>query len=77
MRSPNEGNTTTPVSSRLWKSRGSTSDHSMDAGICGLAITARCEAKASHKIYTNIISAINDKRDPIEDSTFHFINASG
>jgi hypothetical protein len=45
--------------------------------MCGLAITLRCEAKASHKMKMNSISAVKDNRDPIEEITFHFINASG
>jgi hypothetical protein len=45
--------------------------------MCGLAITVRCLANASHKIKINSIKAVNDRRDPIDDTTFHFINASG
>lgn len=40
-------------------------------------ITVRCEAKASHKMKINNISAVNDNSDPIDEITFHFIKASG
>jgi hypothetical protein len=49
----------------------------MAVGICDLVITVRCEAKASHKIKMNNMSAINDSSDPIEDTAFHFMKASG
>jgi len=61
----------------LWKSNGSTSLHSIEVGMWGLAITLRCEANASHKMKMNSINAVKDRRDPIEETTFHFINASG
>lgn len=37
----------------------------------------RCDANASHKIKINNISAVKDRRDPIDETMFHFINASG
>jgi hypothetical protein len=49
----------------------------MDVGIWDLEITDRCEAKASHRIKINIIKAINESSEPIEDTTFHLVNASG
>ena len=67
----------TPVSSRLWKPRGRVSCHSIDDGIWRLEITLRCEENASHKIKMKNIRAVNDKRDPIDDTTFHIIKASG
>jgi len=66
-----------PVSLRLWKSRGRMSLHSIAVGMCGLATTLRCEAKASHKMKINSINAVNDSNDPIDEITFHFIKASG
>ena len=42
-----------------------------------LEITLRCEAKASHKMKIKNIRAVKDSRDPIEDTTFHIIKASG
>lgn len=42
-----------------------------------LLSTGRCEAKASQIMKINIISAVNDSRDPIDEITFHFMNASG
>jgi len=66
-----------PVSLRLWKSKGKLSLHSIADGIWGLEITVRCEAKASHKMKINNISAVNDNSDPIDEITFHFIKASG
>jgi len=45
--------------------------------MCCLVITARCEAKASHTMKINIISAVNDNSDPNDEITFHFMKASG
>jgi hypothetical protein len=39
--------------------------------------TPRWAENLSHKIKINIIKAIKDKRDPNDDTTFHFIKASG
>jgi len=67
-----------PVSLKLWKSRGRIgSDHSRADDMWGLEITLRCEAKASHKIKINSINATKDRRDPNDDTTFHFMKASG
>lgn len=49
----------------------------MADGMCWLDTTLRCEAKASHKIKMKSIRAVNDRRDPIDDTTFHFMKASG
>lgn len=49
----------------------------MDVARWGLATTLRCVAKASHKIKINSISATNDRRDPRDETTFHFVKASG
>jgi len=43
----------------------------------GLEITLRCDAKASHRIKMNNINATNDSKDPNDETTFHFIKASG
>jgi len=51
--------------------------HSIDVGIFTLEITPRWAEKASHRIKMNNISATNERSDPNEDTTFHFINASG
>jgi hypothetical protein len=51
--------------------------HSIAVGMCCLDITIRCAAKASQIIKINISKAINDRSDPIEEMTFHFIKASG
>lgn len=40
-------------------------------------ITPRCAENASHRIEMNIIRAINDTIEPIDDNTFHLVNASG
>jgi hypothetical protein len=66
-----------PVSSRLWNPRGRTSYHSIDDGMCCLDRTGRWEANASHRIKINMIKAIKDSIDPMDEITFHFINASG
>jgi hypothetical protein len=67
----------TPVSSRLWNPRGNSLCHSIDDGIWNLEITLRCEAKASHKMKIKNMRAVNDSKEPIEDTTFHIIKASG
>jgi hypothetical protein len=67
----------TPVSLRLWKSSGRISLHSMAVGICGLAITLRCAAKASHIITINMRSDTKAIIEPTEDKTFHIVIASG
>lgn len=67
----------TPVSLKLWKSSGRRSLHSIDAGMCGLAITLRCAANASHTTTMNIRRETNDAMAPIDDRTFHVIMASG
>jgi hypothetical protein len=67
-----------PVSGRLWKSNGRASlVHSIDDGICGLATILRCLTKASHKMKINRRSATKDIIAPIDDRTFHLVNASG
>jgi len=67
----------TPVSSRLWNPSGRELCHSIDDGMWYLDTTLRCVAKASHKIKMKNISAVNDSRDPIDETTFHIIKASG
>ena len=66
-----------PVSSRLWNPRGKLFCHSIDEGMWYLDTTLRCEANASHKIKIKNISAVNERRDPIDETTFHIMNASG
>lgn len=51
--------------------------HSMAVGMCGLAITLRCAARASHKITMNIRRETKAVIDPTEDRTFHIVIASG
>jgi hypothetical protein len=67
----------TPVSLRLWKSKGRISFHSIALVICGLVITLRWAAKASHKIAINRRVATNEIIAPIEDRAFHGVIASG
>lgn len=66
-----------PVSLRLWKSSGKMSLHSIDDGICCLEIIVRWLAKASQVIKINISNAVNERSEPIDEITFHFMNASG
>lgn len=61
----------------MWNPRGRVSCHSIDDGMWYLEITLRCEANASHRIKIKNIRAVKDRRDPIDDTTFHIINASG
>jgi len=41
--------------------------------VSSTAITSRLAAKASHKMNKNIITAINEIRDPIEETVFHSV----
>ena len=66
-----------PVSLRLWKSSGRLSLHSMAEGMWGLEIIVRCDENASHRIKMNSSNAVKDNKDPIDEITFHFMNASG
>lgn len=62
----------------MWKSSGRVvSIHSIDVARCGLAITLRCAENASHKIKINSISATKDRSEPKDETTFHFVRASG
>jgi hypothetical protein len=51
--------------------------HSIDDGICGLAITARCATSASHTTAINSNSETKAIIDPIVDTMFHVVIASG
>jgi len=67
----------TPVSSKLWKPSGRLSCHSIDDGMWNLEITLRCDAKASQRIKMKNIRAVNERSDPIDETTFHIMKASG
>lgn len=67
----------TVVSSRLWNPSGCMSLHSIDEGMCVVAITGRCAANASQITKMNINNATNDTMAPNDDTTFHFVNVSG
>jgi len=45
--------------------------------MCILDIIFRCAENASQIIKINIKRATNDSKDPIDDTTFHLVNASG
>lgn len=66
-----------PVSGRLWKSSGRESCHSMNVGWWVDERTARCATRASHKIKINMITATIEIIDPIEETMFHLVYASG
>lgn len=51
--------------------------HSIDEGMWYLEITLRWDANASQRIKMKNIRAVNERSDPIDDTTFHIINASG
>lgn len=67
----------TVVSSRLWNPSGCISLHSIDDGMCEVAITDRCTANASQIMKMNVRSATNEIIAPNDDTTFHFMNVSG
>lgn len=66
-----------PTSSRLWNPRGRVFCHSILVGMWELVMIGRCDAIASQIIKINIIRAVNDNIDPMDEITFHFMNASG
>jgi hypothetical protein len=49
----------------------------MDVGMCCLDRTGRWDANASQMMKINMMSAVNDSIDPMDDTTFHFMKASG
>lgn len=66
-----------PVSGWLWKSKGRDSCHSKEVGIWDEEITPRCDEKASHSKKIKNRRATNETIEPILDTTFHFVYASG
>jgi len=61
----------------LWKSGGVKSCHSSEVERCDETIIGRCATKASHRMKINKSRAMNEIIDPIDDTTFHFVKASG
>jgi hypothetical protein len=51
--------------------------HSIDDGICDVAIILRCADSASQIIKINIRRATNEIIAPNDDTTFHLVSASG
>jgi hypothetical protein len=51
--------------------------HSIAVGICGLAITLRWAARASHTITMNIIRETKEIMAPTDERAFHIVIASG
>lgn len=51
--------------------------HSMDDGMCGLAITARWAARASHTTAINRSRDTKEIIEPTVERTFHVVIASG
>jgi len=51
--------------------------HSIDELECRLDSIGRWDARASQIIIINIIRAVKEIMDPIDEITFHFIKASG
>lgn len=51
--------------------------HSIDDDRLIGVMMARCEVNASHNKKINIIKAINEIIEPIEETTFHVVNESG
>lgn len=50
---------------------------SISLGMFGSKITVRWADNLSHKIKMNRSRATNDIIDPLDDTTFHFVNLSG
>ena len=65
------------VSGRLWKPRGRISCHSREEGWWEEEITLRCATSLSQRIKMNRRRATNEIIDPRDETTFHFVNASG
>lgn len=67
----------TPVSERLWKSKGNVFCHSMDDGWWKEDVIVRWEINLSQRIKIKNKRAMKEIIDPIEDKIFHFVKASG
>lgn len=65
------------ISSAVWKNGGDSSFHSTSVGRLSLEIILRWEDSVSHRMKINIISAMNDIKDPVEEIMFHFVYESG
>ena len=50
---------------------------SISLGMFGSKITVRWVDNLSHRIKMNSSRAINDIIDPLDETTFHFVNLSG
>jgi len=55
----------------VWYGGGQPWSHSTFVVVSSTDRTSRLAAKASHKINKNIITAIREIRDPIEETVFH------
>lgn len=61
----------------MWNPNGRVFCHSMLVGMWDLVIIGRWAANASQMMKMNIIRAVNDNMDPMDEITFHFMKASG
>jgi len=61
----------------LWKSGGVRSCHSSEVARWDETIIGRWAAKASHRMKMNSRRATKEIIDPMDDTTFHLVKASG
>ena len=61
----------------MWYGGGQPCSHSTLVAVSSTAETSRLAAKASQRINKNMITAIREIREPIEDTVFHSVYASG
>ena len=67
----------TLVSDAPCKSKGRVYCHSKEEGRWGDLITPRWDLNASHNKKMNKIRPVNEIIEPIDDTTFHLVIASG
>ena len=61
----------------MWYGGGQPWSHSTLDAVSSTACTSRLAAKASQRMNRNIITAAKEMSDPIDDTVFHRVYASG
>lgn len=61
----------------MWNGGGQPYNHSIFVVVSSTDVTSRFEANASQIIKTITTTAVREIKDPIEDTVFHVVYASG
>lgn len=61
----------------MWYGGGQPCSHSMLVGVSSTVDTSRLDANASQMIKTISITAVSEIKEPIDDTVFHVVYASG